>query len=116
MALTTIDLIYPQGELTDKMFPLGYLQQNVSQWLTEKSGQSDAAVRYWVYYRAYRTVANMLASEPASQNSFGEVSRTYSGSQIKHFADLADVNLAAYNELAEEENPTALIPAKVRVF
>lgn len=115
MALTPFDLTYPQGELTDAMFPDRQLEQNIFQWLGEKTG-SDDAVRHWVYHRAYQAVANRLATEPSSVAYFSDVTRSIGADRVKFYQDAADKHLAAYDQLTESELSVALIAAKVRVF
>lgn len=118
MALIADDLKYPDGELQPAMFPGGDIDTNLDVWLADAVTKTtnDDAQRHWVYYRAYTVIAGRLAVAPSSQSSFGDISRSIAGSQIKHFADLATQHRSEFDRLTETESFTELRQAKMRVY
>jgi len=100
MAVSYVELIYPDGQLQVSMFPEEDLETLVTAWLSEgtekaseiDSGLRDEAVRDWVYYRAYSAIADRLAMTPDQASADG-MSRSISSSRIEHFRDLARIHL-----------------------
>lgn len=118
MALKPNDLIYPGGDLLPSLFPDGDIQTVVGVWLTEATGKtSDTdAQRAWVYYRAYSAVATRIAGTPSSESSFNNQVTNWGADRVKHFAELAETQLAEYRRLTGSDAMTANKPAGFTVY
>jgi len=123
------DLIYPTGLLRSDQFPGESLLDNVTEkWLPEAVAKAaDAnpdfkvdAVKDWVYYRGFSSIANRLAGEPDTLAMEG-VSRTMSNARIQHFTELAESHkkqfLAAFGTsqiIASKSGHTTSVNTRVK--
>lgn len=134
MALQSLDLITPRGELNpDELWP-GLAPESVDEKLKEfrlegylkaaslsaVEADQDAAVKQWVYYRAYSEVYRRLLVGPSTAQLADEGSRSYTSLQIQEVGVLADNALAAFEELlaavvvVEVTTPVTRMSASVR--
>ena len=104
MTVLATDLIYPTGSLRSDQFPGESLLDNVTEkWLpeaVEKAAEANPdfredAIKDWVYYRGFSSIANRLAGEPDTLALEG-VSRTMSNARIQHFLALAESHKAQF--------------------
>ena len=62
----------------------------------------DAAVKAWVYYRAFTTLANWIAGKPNLHSYTGDDRReAWGNDRVKHWQTKAEGYLAQFNTLAE---------------
>jgi hypothetical protein len=106
------DLIAPTGKVEgSSMFPddsstalvtrmQAYLDEGYrrAQSVDDVSDKDDAA-RHWAYHRAFEAVFLRLASSPSSVTVQGDGSASYTASQIDHFRNLSQDELALHLEL-----------------
>lgn len=119
MAVTLFsdDLVQPAGELSDVLFPDGNIGELVAGWLRDAKTkvanvaetEQDGAAAAWVYYRAYRHVADRMASAPSHMIA-GPRTEDFDFNQRKYFAERADYWLDIYYSL-NLTVPQAAIPA-----
>lgn len=111
VTLATDDLIQPAGELSNDIFPLGDLDDQLTGWLTvavEKvegnsaidTARHDTAAAAYVYYRAYDYIAGLLGAQPTSQSEGdGAINVVIAGDRPEYWRAKANSKLAAYNGL-----------------
>lgn len=101
MALQPTAFISPAGELAPALFPGTDLTEAVGAWIddAEERSTSENAQRSWVYYRAYRTIANRLHSEAASERK-GPVAAARIGEQLRYWEKLAADHLQDFHSLS----------------
>lgn len=119
MALSASDLIYPDGDLLQMMFPDGDINTAVGAWLIDAATRTTAedAQRHWVYYRAYTAIANRIAATPNSDNGFNASrSISWGGDRIDAFRRLADKHLSEYSRLSGDDMMSSTRPAMLRVY
>lgn len=93
MTLVAADLLLPSGEIDGALFypalSSGEVSTRIGAYITQgyalAVSVSDAAVRAFVYYRAWSDVVNMLTLTPASVSLAGEVSSSRLQSQINEW-------------------------------
>lgn len=120
MALTPADFIHPIGTLQPAMFPGENLTTLVQAWINQgmtKVAHLDVSIQdtvatHWVYYRAYSTIAERIASQPSSHsmggNSGGGVETTVNWGQNR--ADYWETKAA--KALKDFEYYVPPVPAK----
>lgn len=123
VTLTTFDLIQPDGELSESLFPGGDFNVLLSGWLGQATGkveantaittanQNDAAAA-WVYYRAYDHIAQRMASSPVrvSTSIDGSVSKEMAQDQRQYWFNKALLKKADYESLETATAPSAVAP------
>jgi len=104
MTVEVTDLIHPKGILRSEMFPGENLEVIITDnWLPEaelKAAEANPdfrneAIKDWVYYRGFSSIADRLAGEPDDISQEG-VSRSISESRIGHFIKLAEHHKAQF--------------------
>lgn len=95
VTVTNADFIHPIGELQATMFPKETLTDLLDTWITQATAkvagvaaaEQDAAVSFWIYYRAYSAIAKRIGASPSSTsfggNSSGGVESTINWGQNK---------------------------------
>jgi hypothetical protein len=125
VTLMTADLVQPDGELSESLFPGNDFNVLLSGWLAQAVTQvgantaiatanQNAAAAAWVYHRAYSMIAARLASSPVSVSTShdGSVSKSMSVDQRKYFVDMAAAKKADYESYeTESASTTAVVPA-----
>ena len=111
MAVTFDFVLHPQGELMMSMFPDGDLDVNACVWFSEaetktadmETGETqDAAIKAWVYYRAFTAIANSISIKPTSGSYYGsERSETWGADRVKFYNDKARYYLDQFNTFAQ---------------
>ena len=119
MAVTIYDLLHPTGELERSMFPDHDLDEISAAWFTDAATRTaamdagdtqDAAVKAWVYYRAFTTLANWIAAKPSLHSYTGDDRReAWGNDRVKHWQTKAEAYLAQFNTLAEPVITNAFI-------
>ncbi len=124
VTLTTFDLIQPDGELSESLFPSGDFNVLLAGWLGQATGKVEAntaiaatnqnsAAAAWVYHRAYDHIAQRLASSPVrvSTSIDGSVSKEMAQDQRKFWADKAVEKKADYEAFeTESASTTSVVP------
>lgn len=125
VTLTSGDLIQPDGELSESMFPGGNFDTLLAGWLSQAStkvtansaiasANHDSAAAAWVYHRAYDHIAQRMASSPVrvSTSIDGSVAKEMAQDQRKYWFDKAAEKKADYESYeTESASTTAVIPA-----
>lgn len=124
VTLTTFDLIQPDGELSESLFPGGDFNTLLAGWLGQATGRVEAntaiaaanhnsAAASWVYHRAYDHIAQRLASSPVrvSTSIDGSVSKEMAQDQRKFWAEKAVEKKADYESYeTESASTTSVVP------
>ena len=94
------DFIQPRGQLNPAWYPEQDLTTLTAAWLAEAEGKTDVvdAQEAWVYYRAFRQLADDFHAGVAISRQ-GEVSGTRSEVQFKYWSGRAARELARYRNL-----------------
>lgn len=114
MALTSVDLLQPKGDITPDWFPTlddagvatlldGYLADataRIPDTITDATAIDNAA-RAWAMGRAWRNVQQRLINAPATLKLDGEGSQSIIGEQIKNARQLAEKFEAEFEELTD---------------
>lgn len=117
----------PEGHIVDAMFPgidTDDIDTRIQVWITQaetqlasldlglEASEEDAAVRAWVYYRAFSARAVELASMPSSISIPNEESTTRTADQRALFERLADEWLDSYQGIVvvEYEDSGSVVP------
>lgn len=108
MTVQVSEIWHPIGELNQSMFADEDVKYLASIWFNDANlktaamadGETkDAAVKSWVYYRAFTTVANSIASRPTSSDYYNQRQETWGADRIKFFNDRAKSYLEQYNSI-----------------
>lgn len=123
VTLTTFDLIQPDGELSESLFPSGDFNVLVAGWLGQATAKVEAntaiatadqntAAAAWVYHRAYDHIAQRLASSPVrvSTSIDGSVSKEMAQDQRTFWAKKAAEKKADYEALETVSASSAVVP------
>ena len=106
MAVKAASIWHPEGELNQSMFPDEDVKSLAIAWFNDANSRvasladgdtKDAAVKAWVYHRAYTTVANAIASRPTSSDYYNQRQETWGADRIKYFSEKAKLYLDQYN-------------------
>lgn len=107
--ITSLDLRAPAGEIEEEFFPeedsfavvdrlSAYLAEGYLKAAALAVGAvQDSAAAAWAYHRAYRAIYTRLSAAPSSVTNSDQGSASYTGAQIKSFADLAAEKLSSFN-------------------
>lgn len=122
ITLTALDLVQPNGELANSYFPDADLDDHLAGWLARAtvqvegdsdiaaSAQNDAA-EAWVYYLAYKYIANRLGSMPNTTSiGSGEIVRVVAQDRPAYWLGRAAAQLAAYQALIVPAEATTITP------
>ena len=119
MAVTFDDLVHPVGELNKSMFPDDDINVLSATWFDDAKSktssmsdgeQKDAAVRAWVYHRAFTTIAGSIASRPTSSDYYNQRQETWGADRVKYFSDRAKFYLDQYNTIVKPTVTGSHIP------
>lgn len=120
VSLVLTDVKQPTGEIDASLFPDGDADTFLASWLEQAvtkveastgiaTEDQDEAAAAWVYYRAYKWVADRIANTAESITVGPRTERT-SATQQKYFADLANYWLEQFYGF-NTVSPVAGIPA-----
>lgn len=91
------DFISPTGDLTEGMYPGEDVEELVTAWLQDAQARTSDEARQaaWVYYRAYRHVANRMHAGLASERK-GDQAASIDPAQLRYWQRKADEALTTY--------------------
>lgn len=125
VTLSTYDLVQPDGELSESLFPGSDFDLLLAGWLGQAvalveanaaiaTSNQNLAAAAWAYHRAYDHIAQRMASSPVrvATSLDGSVAKEMAQDQRKFWFDKATAKKADY-EAFETEAPstTSVVPA-----